>query len=723
MVFSAFSVFCQAQVIGRVEVDGKIREGNRPAGGVTIQVLGEGVSKTVVSKDNGSFTFNLVLQKNYTLIFSRPGLVSKKVDFYTKVPADQEDIIFQYEFNIELFTDVAGMSSNEIMSKPVAKISYNPTYDGFVHDDNYTKQIQAEQDAARKAAEDVNKQQERARLDSLNKLWNDSLVKSKERQAQLQIQQAEQDRIRKEQEKAKKDSIDKANKDAQIAASSAAREKTRLDSLAMAEAKAKILAEALAKARLDSISKAEKELERQTALREAREKQRQDSLVKATADKNRLDSLNRIKEETIAKAKLEAEAKALEKQRLDSTVRAENALKAREKFVADSITQAKLNEERQKQLQEARLKELEKSRNDSIARVQAEAKKTEAETARLEKIKQDSIALALAAQKAREKFVADSTAKADAESQRQAALEKARLDAEAKKKELAAKDSIATAIAAGKAREKFVADSLAGVKVANDKKAAEEKLRLEEEARIKAQQRIDSISAAASKQKARETEIADSTSKAVAAAKFKAEELERERLKKQADSLALLQEQKLQKDKEAEEARRLLAQKEKAKQDSLTQASIAEKEKIEKQKLEKIAFEKNRQDSINAAQRALVEKEEAEHKAKVLAEIEEKKKLLSSTNTNPVKETPPPAKVVAAIPKIRDSDYKEGVTDETVNETNRVIYRTVVKKDGNAFNYQKIAYTWGGVFYFKNDNSITQILFEQELKNARSEMK
>ena len=79
--------------------------------------------------------------------------------------------------------------------------------------------------------------------------------------------------------------------------------------------------------------------------------------------------------------------------------------------------------------------------------------------------------------------------------------------------------------------------------------------------------------------------------------------------------------------------------------------------------------------------------------------------------------------MVAAIPKIRDSDYKEGVTDETVNETNRVIYRTVVKKDGNAFNYQKIAYTWGGVFYFKNDNSITQILFEQELKNARSEMK
>ena len=30
-----------------------------------------------------------------------------------------------------------------------------------------------------------------------------------------------------------------------------------------------------------------------------------------------------------------------------------------------------------------------------------------------------------------------------------------------------------------------------------------------------------------------------------------------------------------------------------------------------------------------------------------------------------------------------------------------VIYRTVVKKDGITSNYQKIVYTWGGIFYFK----------------------
>ena len=54
-------------------------------------------------------------------------------------------------------------------------------------------------------------------------------------------------------------------------------------------------------------------------------------------------------------------------------------------------------------------------------------------------------------------------------------------------------------------------------------------------------------------------------------------------------------------------------------------------------------------------------------------------------------------KAGAAVPKIVDSDYQEGITDEKVDEGNRVIYRTVVKKDGITSNYQKIVYGWGGI--------------------------
>jgi multidrug efflux pump subunit AcrA (membrane-fusion protein) len=161
---------------------------------------------------------------------------------------------------------------------------------------------------------------------------------------------------------------------------------------------------------------------------------------------------------------------------------------------------------------------------------------------------------------------------------------------------------------------------------------------------------------------------------------------------------------------------------EKARLDSLALADNLAKQKEETDRQQKLTEEREKQDSIRNAQKALLEQEEAARKAKILADIEAQKAMLGKANTVEEKvavETPK----VAAIPKIRDSDYKEGITEETVNELNRTIYRTVIKKDGTAFNYQKIVYTWGGIFYFKNDNSMTEILFDQEIKNARAELK
>ena len=111
------------------------------------------------------------------------------------------------------------------------------------------------------------------------------------------------------------------------------------------------------------------------------------------------------------------------------------------------------------------------------------------------------------------------------------------------------------------------------------------------------------------------------------------------------------------------------------------------------------------------------DKEEQERKAKLLAEIEAKKQMLAKANS--VEEKSKPLPKTAPIPKIVDSDYREGVTEETITETNRVIYRTVIKKEGLAFNYQKIVYSWGGIFYFKNENSITEISFNQDINNAK----
>jgi len=61
------------------------------------------------------------------------------------------------------------------------------------------------------------------------------------------------------------------------------------------------------------------------------------------------------------------------------------------------------------------------------------------------------------------------------------------------------------------------------------------------------------------------------------------------------------------------------------------------------------------------------------------------------------------------------------VTEEKVEEINRTIFRTVVKKDGATNNYQKIVYNWG-TFYFKNESPLTQTTFDLEINNARNAM-
>ncbi len=660
-VMSGFSLFSFAQT---AEIKGKIKKDNKPSGGVTIQIAGAGITpQTVTSKENGSFSFVLDLQKSYSITFSKAGLVSKLIEFSTKLPPDQADIIYQFDFNLDLFDDLAGVSHNDAMTKPVARISYNPTYENFMDDENYTRKIRVEQEAARKAAEEIHRQQEKVRLDSLNKIWNDSLARLKSRETQSMADKTEQDRLRIEKEKARQDSITKANSAAQAAAAAAAKEKARLDKIAMEEAKTKALAESIEKARQDSILKARDEKNRLELLRAARGKATQDSIARANADKNRLDSIAAVKDAAATKIKLEAETKSREKLRLDSIARAESALKARQKFSSDSLEQAKTESDRQRVKEEASLKEKEKQKLDSLSKAQADTKRADDEAKLREKTRQDLLSKALASEKQRKKQVEDSTATAVAAQQKQQALERSRLEA--------------------------------GTKV-----------------------RQDSIAAANEAAKARQKAIADSTQKTLADANAKNSLKEQARIKKQQDSLALAKENEIKKSKETEENRRLAAIRDKARQDSLALADATQRQKAEAERLQKNVNEKAKQDSLSIVQRAREEKEEQERKAKVQAEIEAKKQMLAKANKVEEKASPIP-KVVTPVPKIRDSDYREGVTEETVNEITRVIYRTVVKKDGAAYNYQKIVYNWGGIFYFKNENIITEISFEQDIKNAK----
>ena len=71
------SISSIAQKSGYLQITGKIRKDNKPESGVSIQIVAPGAaSQTVASKDNGNFTFNLDLQKNYSIKFMKNGLVT-----------------------------------------------------------------------------------------------------------------------------------------------------------------------------------------------------------------------------------------------------------------------------------------------------------------------------------------------------------------------------------------------------------------------------------------------------------------------------------------------------------------------------------------------------------------------------------------------------------------------------------------------------------------------
>ncbi|HKR03410.1 MAG TPA: hypothetical protein VJY62_02155, partial [Bacteroidia bacterium] len=193
------------------------------------------------------------------------------------------------------------------------------------------------------------------------------------------------------------------------------------------------------------------------------------------------------------------------------------------------------------------------------------------------------------------------------------------------------------------------------------------------------------------------------------------------RIKFIADSIAKAQ---------AEEKIKLAAM-EKARQDSIAKAkteadarakfvadSIAKAQAEQKARF--AALEKARQDSVAKANT------EALARAKLIADstkranedarIAAQKEALSKTNTQVKKEQP--EKI--ALPTL-DKDYPEGISEETLKEANRTIYRTVIKKSADQDVFLKIVYSYA-TYYFKNGTSLSEANYQTELKVVKAKL-
>lgn len=93
-------------------------------------------------------------------------------------------------------------------------------------------------------------------------------------------------------------------------------------------------------------------------------------------------------------------------------------------------------------------------------------------------------------------------------------------------------------------------------------------------------------------------------------------------------------------------------------------------------------------------------------------EIEEK-----LINAEALKVKAEKAGALADIPAVEEkmSEFRNGVTDEIIFETRRTIKRTIIKDKSRNDVYQQVNYPWGGVFYFKNNQNITEASYSAEL--------
>ncbi|NND94235.1 MAG: hypothetical protein HKN45_05175 [Flavobacteriales bacterium] len=59
-------------------------------------------------------------------------------------------------------------------------------------------------------------------------------------------------------------------------------------------------------------------------------------------------------------------------------------------------------------------------------------------------------------------------------------------------------------------------------------------------------------------------------------------------------------------------------------------------------------------------------------------------------------------------------EFPDGVTEEVFQEGNRTITRRIVVKDRIGNEYRRVKHGWGGIFYFKNDISISERVWTEE---------
>ena len=146
--------------------------------------------------------------------------------------------------------------------------------------------------------------------------------------------------------------------------------------------------------------------------------------------------------------------------------------------------------------------------------------------------------------------------------------------------------------------------------------------------------------------------------------------------------------------------------------------------KIEKDKAdqaEKVRLEQDaqKQATLLAAQQKKAAADSIERKR--VADIQAQKEILAK---NQQKEQKKSSTDVSSYRFDFDKEFiPEGIKEESIKEQNRTVVRTIVNSKDVKATYLKVIYGYGGVFYFKNSESITESAYNQDINNFKKILK
>lgn len=149
-----------------------------------------------------------------------------------------------------------------------------------------------------------------------------------------------------------------------------------------------------------------------------------------------------------------------------------------------------------------------------------------------------------------------------------------------------------------------------------------------------------------------------------------------------------------------------------------TEKAESQKEKLDK--TEKPAEVKNEQKPEDPKP----ESEEERRAKQEKWENQERAKLERQRELEKQRENEKPAEIQMAgdvvqlstddLKKELGQKYADGITEEMTTEGNKTIIKRIVVSNGLGNEYKKVVHGWGGIFYFKNGEAVTERVWIQE---------